>query len=171
MARFATAIEAQTATPAGLPSGTTVNGYIAAVVSSSTNGFMLRRLVLGVRVTGGGVPTSQQLTIGLYRQTARASGTGLTNQAGINLSLLVPTDPTSGVDFTTAGTLGTGGPTLTTTPVHKFTFNTQSAFDVPAELLEEWQVGTGTANGLAICNIGSALPTSHFVTASFEWES
>jgi hypothetical protein len=169
MARFATAIESQTAMLAGAPSTTTVNGYICAVVAGSANGFVLRRMILGVRA-GASVPTSQQMTIGLYRQTVRAVGTGLTNQAGVNCELLTTTDPTGGVDYTTATTLGTTGPTIGANPLHKFSFNTQSAFDVPAELLEQWQVVLGTANGLAVVNIGNALPASHLFTVSLEWE-
>ncbi len=169
MSRFATAIESQSAMAAGAPSGTTVNGYICAVVGASGVGFFLRRCILGVRA-GASVPTSQQMTIGLYRQTVRASGTGLSNQAGVNCQLIYTTDPTSGVDYTTATTLGTTGPTIGSSPIHKFSFNTQSAFDIPAELLEQWEVTTGTANGLAIVNIGNALPASHLFTVSLEWE-
>jgi hypothetical protein len=168
MARFATEVESQTAMAAGAPSGTTVNGYMCAVVGSSTTGFVLRRAILGVRA-GASVPTSQQMTVRLYRQTARASGTGLSNVAGTNCELLNTTDPTGGIDYTTATTLGTGGPTLGGV-LHEFSFNTQSAFDIPAELLERWEVTTGTANGLAFVNIGNALPASHLFTISLEWE-
>lgn len=169
MARFATAIESQAAQLAGAPSGTTFNGYICAVVAGAANGFVLRRSILGVRA-GASVPTSQQMTIGIYRQTVRASGTGLANQAGINCELLTTTDPTSGVDYTTAASAGTTGPTVGANPLHKFSFNTQSAFDIPAELLEQWQVLLGAANGLAFVNIGNALPASHLFTVSLEWE-
>jgi hypothetical protein len=169
MARFATAIESQAAQPAGAPSGTTFNGYFAAVVAASAVGFVLRRSIIGVRA-GASVPTSQQMTVGLYRQTVRAAGTGLSNQAGVNCGLETTTDPTSGVDYTTAATAGTTGPTIGATPLHKFSFNTQSAFDIPAELLEQWIVLLGTANGLAFVNIGNALPASHLFTLSLEWE-
>jgi hypothetical protein len=169
MARFATAIESQTAQAAGAPSGTTYNGYFAAVVGASAFGFVMRRILLGVRA-GASVPTSQQMTIGLYRQTVRAAGTGLSNQAGVNADLYTTTDPTSGVDYTTATAAGTTGPTIGGSPLHKFSFNTQSYLDIPAELLEQWTVLLGTANGLALVNIGNALPASHLFTASFEWE-
>jgi hypothetical protein len=41
---------------------------------------------------------------------------------------------------------------------------------VPYELLEEFFCDQGTANGIALVNIGNALPAAHLFTASFEWE-
>ena len=169
MARFGTAIESQTAQAAGAPSGTTFNGYFAAVVGAAAFGFRLRRVQIGVRFTS--TPVSQQQTVGLFRQTVRSSGTGLSNQAGINLGTgTTVTDPTSGMDFTTATTAGTTGPTVGTNPIAKYTFNTQSFVDVPYELLEEVECSVGTANGLAFVNIGNALPTGHLYVLTAEWE-
>lgn len=169
MARFGTAIESQAAQVAGAPSGTTFNGYFAAVVAATAFGFRLRRVQIGVRATG--TPTSQQVTVGLYRQTVRASGTGLTNQAGINLGTgTTVTDPTSGMDYTTATTAGTTGPTIGANPIAKYTFNTQSFVDVPYELLEEVEVPISAANGLAFVNIGATLPSTHLFVLTAEWE-
>lgn len=169
MARFACAVESQTAQPAGAPSGTTFNGYFAAVVAGAANGFVLRRLFIGVRA-GASVPTSQQMTIAIARQTVRASGTGLSTVVGVNCELYTTASGISGIDVTTAATAGTTGPTIGATYLHKWSFNTQSGLDIPAELLEQWQVLLGTANGLALVNIGNALPTSHLFTVSAEWE-
>jgi hypothetical protein len=169
MARFAVAIESQTAQAAAVPSGTTFNGYFAAVVAGSANGFVLRRLFIGVRA-GASVPTSQQMTIGLYRQTVRVVGTGFSTRTGINTELYTTATGISGIDYTTATTAGTTGPTIGSNPLHEWSFNTQSGLDVPAELLEQWQVLLGTANGLALVNLGNALPTSHLFTVSAEWE-
>jgi hypothetical protein len=73
--------------------------------------------------------------------------------------------------ITTAAAAGTTGPTINTAnPLHRFTFNTQSPYDIPAELLEEWIVDQGTANGIAFVNLGNALPASHLYTLSLEWE-
>lgn len=169
MTRFGTSVESVAAQLAGAPSGTTFNGYFAAVVSAAAFGFKLRRVQIGVRATG--TPTSQQVTVGLYRQTVRASGTGLSNQAGVNLETgTTVTDPTSGVDFTTATTAGTTGPTIGANPIAKYTFNTQSFVDVPYELLELVEVSIGTANGLALVNIGATLPSTHLFVAGLEWE-
>ena len=41
--------------------------------------------------------------------------------------------------------------------------------EVPQDL-EQWQVLLGTANGLALVNVGNALPTAHLFTVSAEWE-
>jgi len=172
MARFAAVGESATACGAGAPSGTTCNGYFAALVAGAANGFVLRRLFLGVRA-GASVPTSQQMTMALYRQTVRASGTGFGTNTGINTELYTTTSGITGLDVATvtgAGVFGTGGPTIGAKPLHEWSFNTQSGLDIPAELLEQWQVVLGTANGLALVNIGNALPAAHLFTLSAEWE-
>lgn len=173
MARFAAAVESQTAQPAGAPVTTTFNGYFAAVVAGAANGFVLRRLFIGVRA-GASVPTSQQMTIGIVRQTVRTAGTGFSTTTGNNAELYTTTSGISGIDITTAATAGTNGPTISggATPnyLHKWSFNTQSGLDIPAELLEQWQVLLGTANGLALINVGNALPAAHLFTVSCEWE-
>lgn len=169
MARFACAAESQTAQLAGTPVTTTFNGYFAAVVAGAANGFVLRRLFIGVRA-GASVPTSQQMTIALYRQTVRVSGTGFSTKTGQNCELYTTASGVTGVDITTAASAGTTGPTIGGTALHEWSFNTQSGLDIPAELLEQWQVLLGTANGLALVNIGNALPTAHLFTVSAEWE-
>ena len=169
MARFACAAESQTAQLAGVPSGTTFNGYFAAVVAGAANGFVLRRLFIGVRA-GASVPTSQQMTVALYRQTVRVSGTGFSTKTGQNCELYTTASGISGLDITTAAAAGTTGPTIGGTALHEWSFNTQSGLDIPAELLEQWQVLLGTANGLALVNIGNALPPAHLFTVSAEWE-
>ncbi len=172
MGRFKASIESQTAQLAGNPSGTTFNGYFAAVVAGASANFKLRRATVGVRA-GASVPTSQQMTIVMYRQTVRASGTGLTNVVGTNMDMRGAASATGGVDFTTAATAGTTGPTVTTASnasVGRFSFNTQSAFDIPWELLEEMVCDQGTANGIAFVNIGNALPASHLFSLDLEWE-
>lgn len=169
MARFAAVAESQAAQLAGAPVTTTFNGYFAALVAGAANGLVLRRLFLGVRA-GASVPTSQQMTIAIYRQTARAVGTGFSTKTGVNLELYTTASAVSGIDVTTATTAGTTGPTIGAAPLHELTFNSQSFLDVPAELLEQWQVLLGTANGLAFVNIGNPLPASHLFTLSAEWE-
>lgn len=170
MARYSTAIESQTAMLAGMPATTTVNGYIGYVGASATAGFRLRRIILGVRA-GASVPTSQQMTIRVHRQTAAPAGTGLaTAVAGQGLEFWTPVDPTAGFIATTAATIGTTGPTLTAAPITEFTFNTQSGWDLPIELLEELVVNLGTANGIAFVNMGNALPAAHLFSIQAEWE-
>ncbi len=169
MARFALAVESQAAQPAGLPVTTTFNGYFAAVCAGAANGFVLRRAFLGVRA-GASVPTSQQMTVGLWRQTVIPTSTGFTTTAGVNCELYTTTSGIAGVLVTTAATANTTGPTIGAQPLHKWSFNTQSGLDIPAELLEQWTCNLGTANGLAFVNIGNALPTSHLFTLSCEWE-
>lgn len=169
MSRFAAAVESQTAQAAGVPSGTTFNGYFAAVVAGASANFKLRRCILGVRA-GASVPTSQQLTIGVYRQTVRVVGSGFSTVTGLALDPRGAATAITGIDITTAASAGTTGPTIGANPLFRFSFNTQSAMDIPAELLEEWICDQGTANGIAFVNLGNALPAAHLLTLSTEWE-
>lgn len=169
MGRFKAAVESQTAQPAGVPVTVTFNGYFAAVVAGAAANFKLRRVILGVRA-GASVPTSQQVTVAIYRQTVRVVGTGFSTIVGQNMDGRGAASAITGVDVTTAAAAGTTGPTLGANPLERLSFNTQSAFDVPYELLEEFFCDQGTANGIALVNIGNALPAAHLFTASFEFE-
>lgn len=169
MGRFKAAVESQAAQLAGTPSGTTFNGYFAAVVAGSAANFKLRRCILGVRA-GASVPTSQQMTVAVYRQTVRVAGTGFSTVTGQNMDPRGAATAITGVDITTATAAGTTGPTIGSNPLERISFNTQSGVDLPYELLEEWICDQGTANGIAFVNIGNALPASHLFTLSTEWE-
>lgn len=166
MARYSTQAVSQTAQLAGVNATTTVNGYIGYWGASATAGFRLRRLKLGLRTTTAVVPTSQQVTVGLYRQTVAPVGTGLAAAVlGQPMETWTPqTDPTTGLIVTTATTIGTTGPTLAAQPIDTITFNTQSYLDVPWDYIEELVTAIGTANGLAFVNIGNTLPAGHFIT-------
>ncbi len=171
MGRFQSTAETVTAQLAGLPSGLTFNGYFAAVCGGAGANFKLRRVQLGVRTNIGGVPTSQGITVAMYRQTVRIAGTGATiGQVGKNMDPRGAASVIGGLDFTTGTAAGTTGPTLTAGSVKEFTFNTQSAYDIPFELMEEFICDQGTANGLAFVNIGATLPASHLITLDVEWE-
>lgn len=169
MSRFSGAVESQAAQLAGAPVTTTFNGYFAALVAGASANFKLRRVIIGVRA-GASVPTSQQMTVAIHRQSVRTVGTGFSTVAGLALDPRGAATAITGIDVTTAATAGTTGPTIGANPLHKLSFNTQSAMDVPAELLEEWICDQGTANGIAFVNIGNALPASHLFTLSLEWE-
>lgn len=169
MARYGTAIESQTAQIAGMPSGTTVNGYVGYLGAGTNAGYRLRRVGLGFRSTGA--ITSQQITVRLHAQTVAPAGTGLaTALVGQPYEIWTPTDPTAGMIATTAATIGTTGPTVTTTPLKEWSLNTQNSWDVPVEQLEELVVNKGTANGLAFVILGNALPTGYILTVECEWE-
>jgi len=171
MARYGASILSQAAQLAGVNATTTVNGYIGYWGASATAGFRLRRLQLGV-IAGASVPTSQQISIGIYRQTVAPSGTGIA--AAIPGQAYEPwtlqTDPTAGLFATTATTIGTTGPTLATNPIAVVPFNTQSTLDLPYEFTEEIICNLGTANGIAFVNIGNTLPASHSVRLNVEIE-
>lgn len=170
MARYSATIVSQTAQLAQVNSTTTVNGYIGYWGAGASAGFRLRRLTLGA-TAGASVPTSQQIDIGIFRQTVAPSGTGIAAAVpGQAYEPWVPTDPTAGVFRTTATTIGTTGPTLATNPLHVISFNTQSTVDMPFEFTEELICNSGTANGIAFVNMTNTLPASHFVRLSVEIE-
>lgn len=170
MARYAATVLSQATQLSGAPSGTTVNGYIGYLGANTSCGFRLRRVNLGTRIAAGGVPTSQQVSIEIRRQTVAPSGTGLAAAVnGIAYEVWTPTDPTVGLITTTATTIGTTGPTVGI-PIFTPTFNTQSSVDVPFEFTEELVCTTGTANGIAFVIQGGTLPTNHLVALTVEWE-
>jgi hypothetical protein len=169
--RFSVTGESQAALAAGVPSGasnTTFNGFFAALTAGAAANYKLRRVILGVRA-GASVPTSQQISVAIYRVTARTAGTGFSTTAGFPLDPRGAATTATGLDLTTATAAGTNGPTLGNL-MRKLSFNTQSAFDAPFEMLEEFACDQGTANGLGFVNIGNALPASHLFTLDLEWE-
>lgn len=170
MGRFSIPVESQVAQGAGLPATTTVNGYICAVVAGASANFRLRRVKLGFRGPAGSI-VSDQHTIAIYRQTVRPVGTGQTNVAGGNLDQRGQADPTSGIDFTTAATWGTSGPTLGANPIDKLPINTQTSWDVPWDYIEDFVCDQGTANGLAFVNIGNAFPANTLLVITPTWEA
>lgn len=169
MGRFKGVVESQAAQLAGLPSGTTFNGYFAAIVAGASANFKLRRVTLGVRA-GATVPTSQQYSVAIYRQSVRVVGTGFSTVTMQNMDQRGAASAITGIDVTTATAAGTTGPTLGANKLGEWTLNTQSAADIPYELLEEMVCDQGTANGWAFVNIGNALPSAHLFTLDIEAE-
>jgi hypothetical protein len=163
MARYQVTAESSTALVATAPSGSTANALFAALVAGASQGCKLRRVTLGVRA-GTGAPTSQQVTVGVVRTTARGTATSTTTMNAI--------DPNTASQITGLDVAWSTVPTATWTAPYLWegTFNTQSGLDLPWELLEEWVITKGTANGLAFINVGNALPTSHLYTLSIEEE-
>lgn len=169
MARFSTNFESQAGLPAGAPTGLTFNGYAGALVAGATVNLRLRRLILGV-IAGASVPTSQQISVGLFRQTVRVAGTGFVTTPGIALDPRSAASGATGVDVAVAAAAGTTGPSIDSTALARMAFNSQSAFDLPWEGAEELIVDRGTANGLAIVNLGNPLPPGHRLVVTAEWE-
>lgn len=153
MSRFQFAL---TSTPA--VGANTAFGWINAAAGG---GFKLRRCTLGV-IAGATTPTSQQLQVAIFRTTSA----GTTPTAGTALKM----DPNSNAASATVATGFATPPTLASTASWISPFNTQSGVDLPWELLEEWAVTAGTANGIAWVNQTNAAPTSHSISLSFEWE-
>ncbi|NUS53827.1 MAG: hypothetical protein HOV66_03040 [Streptomycetaceae bacterium] len=170
MARYGASILSQAAQLSGAPSGTTVNGYMGYWGAGSSAGFRLRRMQIGV-IAGASVPTSQQISVGVFRQTVAPAGTGIASAIpGQAMEIWTPTDPTAGLFAITATTIGTTGPTIATNPITVLPLNTQSTLDLPYEFVEELICNSGTANGFAFVNIGNTLPASHQIRLSVEIE-
>ncbi|MFI6296711.1 hypothetical protein ACIBEJ_34335 [Nonomuraea sp. NPDC050790] len=154
MARFAAQVESTAALA--------VDTGFAWLMSSATTGYKLRRVTIGC-VAGAGVPTSQQVVVGINRVTSA----GTTPTAGMTPAKLDPNSAAAGAVWNTAYS---AAPTNTANDQWRIPFNTQSSADLPWELLEEWAVALGTANGLAFINRDNALPASHKYVLSVEWE-
>lgn len=169
MGRFVSAIESQAAQPAGTPSGTTFNGYFAAIVAGASANFKLRRIKISTRGPSGSI-TSQQNTVAIYRQSVRVVGTGFSTQTGQNLDQRGCASVITGVDVTTAAAAGTTGPTIGANALEKLSFNTQTSWDVPWDYIEDFICDQGTANGLALVNIGNALPANTLFVVTTTWE-
>src|SRR3954465_5977624 len=171
MARYGASILSQAAQLSGVNATTTVNGYMGYWGASATAGFRLRRLQIGV-IAGASVPTSQQISVGVYRQTVAPAGTGLAAAVpGQPYETHTPqTDPTVGLIVATATTIGTTGPTLASNPLAVIPFNTQSTLDLPYEFMEEIITAVGTANGIAFVNIANTLPSTHSIRFNVEIE-
>jgi len=124
-------------------------------------GYKLRRVTLGVRA-GAGAPTSQQCVVGINRVT-----TAGTTPTAVTASKLDPNSPAVTTLFASAFATA---PTLTAQDAYRVAFNSQSGVDLPWELLEEFVVAAGTANGLGFINRDNALPASHQYVISVEVE-
>jgi hypothetical protein len=165
MARYLATVESVTALVATAPSGANGNQLFGNLVAGSGSGFKLRRLTIGVRA-GVGAPTSQQLTLGIVRTTARGT------QSATNAPKALDPNAQQSANSPGIDTAWTAVPTATWTApyLYEVSFNSQSGVDLPFELLEELIVAAGTANGLGFINVGNALPTGHLLTASCELE-
>lgn len=138
-----------------------VDTGFAWINSAAGNGSKLRRVTLGV-VAGATTPTSQQITVGINRTTS----------AGTTPVAVTPgkLDPNSAAVGSTCASSFATPPTNTSTDQFRVSFNSQAGVDLPWEALEEFIVTLGTANGLAFINRDNALPASHSLVVSVEFE-
>jgi hypothetical protein len=139
-----------------------VDTAFAWLYPASGGGYKLRRATLGV-VAGAGVPTSQQVVVGINRTT----NAGTTPGGGMTPGKLDPNSSAAVATFST--TFGTP-PTTTANDQYRVAFNSQSGVDLPWELLEEFIVPAGTTAGLAFINRNNALPASHSYVLALEFE-
>lgn len=154
MSRYATQVKSTAALA--------VDTGFAWLMSPAGSGCKLRRVTLGV-VAGATTPTSQQVTVGINRVSTSGTTPGTALAAG-------KLDPNSPAAAMTVYPSFATPPTPAAADQHRTSFNSQSGVDLPWELLEEFIVSAGTANGLAFINRDNALPASHSYTLSIEWE-
>jgi len=138
-----------------------VDTAFAWLMAPAGSGAKLRRVTVGC-VAGAAVPTSQQLVVGINR----VSTAGTTPVAG-TIGKLDPNIATAAMSFDTAFT---GAPTLAGSDQFRIPFNSQSGADLPWEGVEEFIIAAGTTNGLAFVNRDNALPPSHKIVLTIEWE-
>jgi len=171
MARYGATLLSQAQQLSGVNATTTVNGYMGYWGGSATSGFRIRRIMVGTK-TPNSVPTSQQIGVGVFRQTVAPAGTGIAAAVlGQPLEIWTPqTDPTAGIFAITATTIGTTGPTLAANPITVIPYNTQSSIETLYEYVDELVCAIGTANGLAFVNMDNTLPASHQIRINVEIE-
>jgi hypothetical protein len=128
----------------------------------STAGGKLRRITVGV-IAGATPPTSQQVQLGV----ARCTNAGTTPGSAVTGAKLDPNSPAASCLFNT--TYATP-PTVTSPDIYKVAFNSQAGADLPFELLEELVFAAGTTDGFAFYNRDNALPASHKLVITVEWE-
>jgi hypothetical protein len=170
MTRYTSTVESAAALSPAAPAGATANGLFANILGNTTAGgrTLLRRLTLGVRA-GSGAPNSQQLTVAFARTTGRGTPT-TTNAWGTTEGYAGVTPANNpGIDVAWSAV-----PTATWTAPYfwEVSFNTQATVDLPWELLEELgiQPAALNANGIALFNVGNAMPTAHLYTLACEVE-
>lgn len=154
MARYVATVESTAALAAD-----TAFAWLRPVAGS---GGKLRRVTVGI-LAGASTPTSQQIELGI----ARITNAGTTPGGSVTGAKLDPNSPTASCLFHT--TYATP-PTLTTPDFYKVAFNSQSGVDLPWEALEEVIFAAGTTDGFAFINRTNALPASHKLVLSAEWE-
>lgn len=155
MARYNVVVESAAALAA--------NTAFAWLFPTTTIGGKLRRVTIGC-IAGAGVPTSQQLALGI----ARTTNSGTTPGGSITPNKMDPNSPAANCLFHT--TFATP-PTLATTDSFLIAFNSQSGADLPWEGMEELMIPpAATALGLAFVNRDNALPASHKLVLSCEFE-
>lgn len=154
MARYNATVESSAAL-----AGDTAFAWLRPIAGA---GCKLRRVTVGV-LAGTSTPTSQQLELGI----ARTTNAGTTPGGSVTGAKLDSNTAAASCLFHT--TYGTP-PTLTSPDQYKVAFNSQSGADLPWEGVEELVVAAGTTDGFAFINRANALPASHKLVLTVEWE-
>jgi hypothetical protein len=169
MTRYVATVESAAALGTAAPTGGTANSLFANILGMNASGGLtrVRRMTLGVRA-GSSAPTSQQLTVGFTRTTARGTATTTNAWGGMEGYTGVTNALSPGIDVAWSA-VPTG---VWTAPYFwEVSFNTQATVDLPWELLEELFIQPLAAyNGIALFNVGNAVPTAHLYTVGVEVE-
>jgi len=126
VSRFGAAVESQSAQLAGRRrSPPRFNGYFAALIPGASAELKLRRNPVACARARPGSVTSDQHTLGLFRQTVRAATSGFTTTTFQNLSQRGTASVSTGIDITTGPTSGPPARRSAPTPLTKIGGNTQ----------------------------------------------
>lgn len=147
MARFTTTVTSASALAA--------DTAFANLVAAAAANFKLRSLFAGFRTSGS--ITSQQISMRMFRATARGTAT-------TTVTPLAEDPRSAATAITGLDTVWSTAPTLAANPIGLWSLNTQSAGLVPLELPDEYICDQGTANGFAFTITGNALPANYVLT-------
>lgn len=135
----------------------------ANITAAAAANFKLRRALLGSGTTTAVVPTNQQLTIGIFRATARGTQTATVAALANDPRSVAP--QSAGADTTWSVQ-----PTLAANSIIRIPLNTQATLDTAWEFNDELICDQGTANGLCFQNLTNAVPAGHVITLNAEIE-
>ena len=150
----------------------TVSGTSAAALANATTfanivpaaavGFRVVRITLGC-LTSGVTPTDFQIAVGVNRASARGTQTATATGSRVD-----PDSAASGI--TGVDTTWSVAPTLAAADANLYAYNVRGGADLPFAL-NDLVSTVGVANGIALVNrSGAALPASHAITWTVEWE-
>jgi hypothetical protein len=139
------------------------NTGIAWLMSSSTGGFRLRRVTVGLKLATAAATTDYQAVLGINRVTSA----GTTPTAGMTPVKMEPWTTAAAVAWDSGFATP---PTLASDDAFRIDVNTKNTVDLPWEFLENFVVLNGTSNGLAFVNRAYALPASHSYVLAVQWE-
>lgn len=152
-------------------SGTTAavladNKPICSIVPGASTNFKLLRAYFGVS-TAGTTPSDFQIVVGVNRGTTRGTSTGTAT-----INKFDPLSPTTSI--TAVDTTWSVDPSLAAADAQRYTANTRGSIDNyygSGTGADDFASTTGATNPIVFVHrSGAALPASHSIVWTVEWE-